>query len=299
MRKIKLDKDEYELPEEWDELSEKDIRMVIRLTNKVREKNQTLSMIALSLLGLKVMTRKPVVYDKTKRKLRKANMDDDEEMLLYYIRSGITRVYLIASADLAFISTALNWMFTTPTNGSVCLSSRLSKNYISEIKIKGRKYIGPDHLFDGIKWGQFCDAEVNWAMVSEGDLGAIIRAMASLYTLEGGETDAQTKQKFKDFEKLSLEDVTLFSLYYEGAKYHLSEHYELFERGDDANFISALDTTPLSVKVHDNFIATTNLLSNLNLNEVEKTRNAFLYDALNILRQNKKNHEKWKEDLTS
>lgn len=297
MKSIKIEKDKYSLPESWDELSENDIRLIIRITKKPRPKNQTLAIIAMGLLGLKVMNCKPVVYDLERHKLRKATSGDAKHKYLYYIRSGITNVYLIASEDLAQIAQQLEWMFSSPQNGSIHLKSRLASNPIHKVRIKNRIYEGPGYLFDGVRWGQFTDAEVCWAMVAEGDISAASRAMASLYTLIGGEDEAKTKQKYKDFERLSIEDITLFSLYYEGAKLHLFEHYDLFSNNIEHG-MGSLDTTPVSIKVHENFISTTNLLSNLNLNEIEKTRSAYLYDALNILKQNKLNNEQWKRDST-
>lgn len=299
MKAVKLGKDIYSLPSSWDELTEKDIRQVVRVTSRVKPKYQVQATIALGVLGLNLIHKKPVVYDSESSRLRRAASTDDPSLHLYRIGSGMTKVYLVGADDLALLGSAVEWMFSRPEKGSVCLKSRLTVNPIPEIRIGSRRYVGPTELFDGVRWGQFAEAEVCWSMVSEGDPQAASRAMASLYTLAGGENEEQTRQKYNDFEQVSAEDITLFSLYYEGAKLHLSEHYELFEASEYAEpGMSSFDTTPMSVRVHENFISTTNLLSNLHLNEVEKTRSAYLYDALNILRQNKHNHEQWKRDST-
>lgn len=285
MKPITIDGCKFSLPEDWSELTEENCRTIIRATSKIKNKVQVQSSLVLDMLGLRVMPKRARVLDESKRKLRKAVESDPEGKRLYYIRHGITKVFLISAPDLAFLASALDWLFTAPKDGTVTLKSRIITNFIPVVRIGKRAYYGPESLFDGIKYGQFEEAEMAWAEFSEGNMAKARDAMAALYRLDCmPENERVAEQKRKDFAKISNEDLRLFSLYYEGAKKAITDYYiDIFGTPATESENPFAVAKPVSVQINESFVNMTNLLSKLDPTKIAGIRECYLYDAFNTL----------------
>lgn len=290
MKAIKIDGCKFDLPEDWGELTEDNCRAIIRATSKIKSKVQVQSSLVLEMLGLRVMPKRARIIDESTHRLRKAVASDPAEKMLYYIRHGITRVFIVSADDLALLASGLDWLFTTPKDNTVTLKSRLISNFLPIIKIGKRTYYGPESLFDGVKYGQFEEAEMAWAEFSEGNITKARDAMAALYRLDCmPENERIVEQKRKDFAKISNEDLRLFSLYYEGAKKAITDYYiDIFgtPANEEVNPFAVANSP--TVQVSESFVNMTTILSKLDPTKIVGIRDCYLYDAFNTLKAMKK-----------
>jgi len=141
MINVTFQNDVYQLPEKWDEITGPQLETLAQLIQKGLTENELLFRFALFCMGMRMAWR----YS-----LRVNNLD------CYYVRHGITRIYLVSPFQMAVLAQSISWMVDDNR-----INPKITKNHYHEFyPCRYRRLFGPADAISNLLTSEWILAEM-------------------------------------------------------------------------------------------------------------------------------------------
>ena len=259
---IRFQQDSYTIPDTWNELTTTQLELIAKIVLSTVYPLQLLVKLALSFLGMRLSNRKPVYVN-------------DEQY--HYIRHSWRKVYLVNSVQVHEITKCVEFILK---DGQV--ASELTKNPYPEIHFRFSRLIGPADSFANLTFGEFIQAEIERNQFIKTDKPQHFhRQLAILWRptfYQHPDSDPRTPlrmdevdQRARKVARLQPYQKRVIQWYIDGCLQSLYKQFPgVFSTGEGSG----------TGTVFESFMKMVNLLARNKLVDVEKIREAYLYDAL-------------------
>ena len=278
MNIVEFQNDTYNFPSSWDELTQDQLEVLAKLQIQGCSRSELLTKLALFIVGMRLAYKHQVIINGN---------------YYYYVRHGITKIYLISPEQLSFLADSLSFLI----DGSE-IFPKLIRNPFKELHVKlFYRIFGPDDGLINITVDEFIQAEIERNIYEQTkNTLHFNRFLAILWRptcIKHPDGDQRAPLKsddiFKRAKKISSiaahkKQVMLW--FYLGCLNFLMTKFK------DV-FSSEEGELPSSSFLVDYFMKILTTLSKNDLSKVDNIRGKSLYDALyilqNIMEQNENN----------
>lgn len=284
---ITIDNDVYTIPSSWNALSNEQI---LKLSH--------LSICGVN-LGIKQFKTYLLVYLLKLKILPKTKIIND--VLHFYVKRK-RKYYILNAFQIASICEKLDFLFTEKED-CIIINSKLTRNPVPYIKIKGTKYYGPSDLLGNVSYSEFIHTEKFYDSYLQTQQQIYLDYLiATLWRKKGKPEDSgdvredfndfildKLRPKFKNVDKNIKQAIFLF---YCGVKHYLRHHYKYLHK----NMVSDKDTDGRD-NIIDAMLRISNTLANGDPSKVEKVRKSYLLDIMIALDEKAKEAHLMQENM--
>ena len=280
MIKVTIDGYDYSMPERYSELTPEqqiDFATALKLETNF---DSARTRIALSLLGLTVLKKRPIYRYKGEWKRFDADEVPAEAVRYFYVAHGVTRVHLLSGIDLLPLLEAVNELFTVNKKSGVVSPRLRSATPIPFIRLRWGKLNSYAQGLTDFTFNDFIDCETYLAQFYDGDSLSLYRLIARAYGRDWQKVVSEEKiEKLaaKIEKNISPMVADAIRMNYEGQKVFLYDKFDKVLAGGSGEEVLSADA------VFDNYCRLVATLGGGNPAEHEKIKNTFLYDALYAL----------------
>jgi hypothetical protein len=278
MIEVRFQNDKYSLPSCWDDLTTQQFESLAKLVKTQIMLNELLFRFALSCMGMRMAFRYKV----------KVNGDD-----CYYIRHGITRIYLVSPVQMGVLADSMSWVVTDNS-----IKPTVFKNPYPEFSIKRfKRLFGPAEGLTNITLNEWMQIEVErdaWEKTQNNEfLNRMLAVMWRPTTVNhpDGDKRAPLRQdtlddRAKRMAKVPDHKKQVMIWFYTGCISFISAKFsEIFSSNESGE-----------LSTFDGFMQMVNDLAKNDLTKIDKVRESPLYEALyniqSIMKQNEANTKK-------
>lgn len=294
MRTLQIDKRYFTVPASWRDLDADQLVRVAELADKGLSNHEFRIALLRILMGLNVSPRREVVIDKIN---------------YFYFRHGLTNEFLISEIDIAFITSAFDFMFhckKSETEEAVyTLHYREVRNLMPETETRIGMLYGPADGLSNILLSEYIDAETAWSNFRKtGKYHFAIRLFAILYRPEAKDVDMQSPDykgdrrepynnfllntRTADLMQTGKGVIAVALLWYEACREFIIRKWpEVFEGG----------TTAEKTDAFTGFMRLVNSLASNDVTRTEQVRQSYLYDVMFTLQSIILHDRKLKETI--
>ena len=278
MNTVKFQNDTYSLPECWDEITTSQIETLAELVQKGITENELLFRFALYCMGMRLAWRYSVTVDGVE---------------CFYIRHGITRIYLVSPVQMAVVTNSMKWMVEDNQ-----IRPSITKNPYHELYFsRYRRLIGPANLLTNILTSEWILAETEKAeWINKKNDYHLNRLLAVLWrptakNLPDGDNRAPFRQETFEQRAIQMARVKpckkqVMLWFYQSCIDYLAEKFkDVFSEGE-----------PSDKPLFDNFMQLVTDLAKDDLTKIPKVYKAPLYEMLYTLQSIVEKAEKAKEN---
>ena len=276
MNKIKFQNDTYTLPESWNEMNPKQLEQIAKIVMSNVYPIGLMVKLSLSFMGMRLSGKKPVYINGGQ---------------YFYVKHGWRRIYLINSVQMHEICKCVEFLLDDNQ-----IISSLTKNPYPVIENRFYRLFGPADNLANIRFGEFIQVEIERdAFVKTNDKKHFNRMLAILWRptcWKNQDSDMRIALRMDRVDKWAKRIAKLpdcqkrvMQWYYDGCLQFLKEKFSsVFSSGSSDENVSTFDS----------FMKMVNLLAHNRLIDVEKIREAYLFDALYTLQEIIENFENQK-----
>jgi hypothetical protein len=278
MIEVKFQNDTYSLPESWDEVTTPQLETLAQLIQKGVTENELLFRFALYCMGMRMAWRYSV------------KVNDSE---CFYIRHGITRVYLVSANQMAVLTSYIQWIVDDNQVKPV-----ITKNPYHELfTSRYRRLIGPADMLANISTSEWILAEIEkaeWANTkNEHHLNRLLAILWRPTAKSHPDGDKRSPFRQETFEqrtaqmaKVKHQKKQVMLWFYQSCLAALANKFpDVFREGE------AGDKSPV-----DSFMQLVTDLAKDDLSKVDKVYISPLYQTLYTLQSIIEKSEKSKEN---
>jgi hypothetical protein len=278
MRSLQIDKYSFNVPASWRDLEPAQLAKVADLSDKNLSIHEFRIALLKILMGITVSKKKEFVI---------------HNVTYYYFNHGITHEFLISEIDIAFITSAFDFMFQKTAKDEsddvYTLHYNEVRNLLPAINTPIGLMYGPCDGLSNLLLSEYIHAETAWGNFRKtGKYHFAVRLFAILYRPEAKGTDTSSpnftgdrREAFNDFllaertgALMATErgNVAIVVMWYEACREFINRKWpEVFEGGTQ----TTEKTDPFT-----GFMKMVNSLANNDVTQVEKVRQAYLYDVM-------------------
>lgn len=285
-------RDICELPEDWNELTGKQLLQVCKAFSCCISRNDLIVHLMMIFSGLKFCgNTNPVMVDGIPH---------------FYLKHRKCRIALMSVEGIAYAASPLSFLFNHEKDHLI--ESRLYKNKLPSFRCGFRTFYGPDHALFNIRFSEFIRLESLYEEFMKTNKPEILDAIiAILYRVKSPKADPKSPEyggdirvPFNDhiveanakvMRGLAPKYKLAIRLFYEGCRWFIFKGSGMFKRA-----FSNTEGTKSQVPIFQEFMSLVNSLANGDASKMETIRQTSLYDIFYELEAIAVKNEKLKEE---
>jgi DNA-directed RNA polymerase subunit L len=167
---LTLNNDNFNIPDNWDELSQEQFLKIANLSNLKLSPNKFKAYVLISLLNMNVASK----------------LYSNNHTPCYKLTNNKTKkIYLVSVEDIAYtVVNSLNWIFKeikSEKSSSYEINCRITKTVIPHITIHSEKWYGPDSAMSNSTYEEYIRCLVSASEFSQGKQDGLNKLIAALY----------------------------------------------------------------------------------------------------------------------